>query len=83
MYVHSMKELHNKYVIMTNIIIILTMESVSQLLHARFDSSSFVFFMWFNGIYICCSAPDILPHWLSIVFIVERVSVFIMIIRLK
>jgi len=27
MYVHSMKELHNKYVIMTNIIIILTMES--------------------------------------------------------
>jgi len=26
MYVHSMKELHNKYV-MTNIIIILTMES--------------------------------------------------------
>jgi len=27
MYVHSMKELYNKYGIMTNIIIILTMES--------------------------------------------------------
>jgi hypothetical protein len=41
---------------------------VSQLLHARFDSFSFVFFMWFNGIYICCSVPDIWHHWLFIFF---------------